>query len=389
MLQKTNPYSPGAGRKPVALVGRDTQIELWESELIRVEDGLDSRPMALYGLRGVGKTVLLSRMHEIALKKGWLSARFEPSSGKTLRELIYAEFESKLIEIATPGAGAKIRNALKTAISFRASIGMPGLASFGVDLSGVPGTNANTGDIAGDLQRYIKDLSGASEELGTGVSVLIDEAQDLADEDLAAISETIHRATQDGLRFVVALAGLPTLPGVLAKAKSYAERLYNYQSIERLSPDDVATALIEPAKSRGVAWESHAVRKVAHLSGGYPYFLQEYGSACWLAARGATIGMKDVNKAAPYAEEQLNKGFFKARWDRVSDAQKEYMRAMAECGNIEIYTKDISEKLGLPASAISQRRADLIKKGLIYAPRQGVIAFSVPLMATFINRLND
>jgi hypothetical protein len=389
MLQSNNPYSPGAGRKPAALVGRDKQIELWESELLRIESGLDSRPMALYGLRGVGKTVLLSRLHEMALGRGWLSARMEPNSRKTLREILYSEFESKLVEIASPRAGERVRRALKTALSFRASVGLPGLASFGIDLSGVSGSNANTGNISGDFQRYVKDLSAACEELGTGVSILIDEAQDLSIEDMETVSETIHRATQDGLRLVVALAGLPTLPGALAKAKSYAERLYHYHRIEKLSPADALTALTEPAKSKGALWEGPAANEIVRISDGYPYFLQEYGSACWLAAAESPIRMRDVKKAAPNAEKQLDDGFFRARWDRLSDAQKGYMRAMALCGDDEIYTKDISKKLGLPAPALSQRRADLIKKGLIYAPRQGVVTFSVPLMAQFIRRVFD
>jgi AAA+ ATPase superfamily predicted ATPase len=184
--RKDNPYSPGAGRKPVALVGRDVQLETWEGELNRIENGLDSRPLALYGLRGIGKTVLLSRMHETASGRGWFSARIEADAGKNLRESIGSAFDSKLTELAAPNAGEKILRALKTALSFNASIDMPGGYSFGIDLSGIAAPDASTGMLRMDIENYMKVLSDASEELGVGVALLIDEAQELSLDDFSA-----------------------------------------------------------------------------------------------------------------------------------------------------------------------------------------------------------
>jgi len=386
MLRKDNPYSPGAGRKPAALVGRDLQIETWIAELERIEKGLDSRPMVLYGLRGIGKTVLLARLHEAALERKWISIRFEANQEKDLREMISSELEARLSEIASPDAGKKLLKALKTALSFRADIGLPGLFSFGIDLSGVAGSMANTGSTAGDIQRLFKDLSDACADLGVGISLLIDEAQECSEEDLAAVSELAHRASQDGWRFVMGLAGLPTLPGLLAKAKSYSERLYGFHRLDPLSDSDATIALIEPARQNGVEWQKKAAAKVVVLSAGYPYFLQEYGSECWLAAQKSPIDMKTVEEAEILAHKQLDDGFFVARWDRTTKAQKEYMLAMAATGDEEVTTKQISDALGVPSSALSLRRSELIRKGLIYAPRQGVVAFTVPLMADFIKR---
>ena len=389
MLRKDNPYSPGAGRKPVALIGRDLQIETWQAELERIEKGLDSRPIVLYGLRGIGKTVLLARLHEIALGKKWLSVRFEATQGKNLRELVSHELEGRLTEIIGPGAGTRLLKALKTALSFRADIGLPGLFSFGIDLSNVSGSSANTGNTAGDIQRLFKDLSDAAVDLKCGVSLLIDEAQDLSEEDLSAVSELAHRATQNGWRFVMCLAGLPTLPGLLAKAKSYSERLYAFHNLNPLSDADAIIALTEPAKQNNVEWQKKAVAKVIELSAGYPYFLQEYGSECWLIAEKSPIDSKVVEKAEISAHKQLDAGFFIARWDRTTDTQKEYMQAMASAGGDEISTKLISSLMQKSVSTLSPVRSELIKKGLIYAPRKGYVAFTVPLMADFIKRQNE
>ncbi|MDR3363644.1 MAG: ATP-binding protein [Clostridiales Family XIII bacterium] len=386
---RNNPYSPGAGRKPVALVGRDVQIETWGAELSRIEKGLDSRPLVLYGLRGVGKTVLLSHMHEIAMERKWISARFEANRDKTLRELICKEFEEELAKLAAPNAGQTFLKALKTILSFRGSVGIPGGFSFGLDLSDVQGSNAGTGDFERDLLSLARDLSDVAKESKTGVSILIDEAQDLSEVGMSAISELIHRATQDGVRLVVALAGLPSLPGLLSKAKSYAERLYAYHKIEALPYEAAMEALVEPAHAEGVEWQADAVNKVISLTVGYPYFLQEYGSACWIEAKASPIRAVDVKRAAKTAIGQLDIGFFRSRWDRVTDAQKAYLRAMAVDGDTESSTKDIANRLGQTHAALTSRRAELIGKGLIYPSRHGFVAFTVPLMADFVGRQLD
>ena len=329
---------------------------------------------------------MLARLHESALEKKWISVRFEANQGKSLREMISSELDGRLSEIIEPSAGAKLMRALKTALSFRADIGLPGLFSFGIDLSGISGSAANTGNTAGDLQRLFSDLSAASAELGSGVSLLIDEAQELSSEDLAAVSELAHRASQDGLRLVICLAGLPTLPGLLAKAKSYSERLYAFHHLNPLSEADAFVALTEPARQNSVEWQRKAAAKVVDLSSGYPYFLQEYGSECWLIAKKSPIDSRDVEKAETLAHKQLDAGFFVARWDRTTEAQKEYMLAMASSGVEEVTTKQISDFLQKPVSALSPLRSELIKKGLIYSPRKGIVSFTVPLMADFIKR---
>jgi hypothetical protein len=218
---------------------------------------------------------------------------------------------------------------------------------------------------------------------------LIDEAQDLAGDDLAAISELVRRATQENLRLVVALAGLPTLPGVLSKAKSYAERLYEYKELQPLTPADAADAVIEPASQNGVKWDKKAVDEIVRVSRGYPYFLQEYGSACWLVADASPITIKDAVLAVKQATLTLDEGFFRSRWDKISDSQRAYLRAMALDNDSVSSTREIALRLNIQQTALSPRRAELIRKGLIFAPRTGEVAFSVPLLAGFMRRQTE
>jgi len=390
MDKKENPYSPGAGRIPFALAGREKSIEDFEAAMSRIEIGTDARPSALYGLRGVGKTVLLRDLYNRAKRKGWIAAYVEANPEKDMRTLIGEELEDVLADLAKPGAGESVLKAVKTVLSFiRVDVNVEGGVSFGVDLSKVGSSNAATGNISGDLGRVIRDLSFACEKTGVGIALFFDEAQDFKEEDLRAINTLAHRANQERYRLVITVAGLPTLPGRLAEISSYAERLYQYHELRELETSASREALIKPSAAKDVSWEESAVSDVVDTTAGFSYFIQEYGSAVWDLAESSPITKADVEVAKNAAIQQLDAGFFRSRWDRATDLQKSYMRAMAVDGDKPSKTTEIATRLGAEMKSISPRRSELISKGLIYSPQHGIVAFTVPQMAAFINRQVD
>jgi len=390
MDKRHNPYSPGAGRKPFALAGRESNIEDFEVAMSRIELGVDSRPIALYGLRGVGKTVLLRELYHKAKNNGWVVAFVEANPEKDIRALLGEELEDVLIDLAKPNAGEAVLRAVKTALSFiRFDVKADGGFSVGVDLSKTGSSNAATGNISGDLGRVVRDLSKACEKNGVGVALFFDEAQEFCADDLRAINMLTHRAMQERYRLVVTVAGLPTLPGKLAESNSYAERLYHFCELRELTPAASKAALLDPAAARGVIWEESAVEEVIRATAGFSYFIQEYGSAVWNIAEESPITLANAKAANEAAVQQLDEGFFRSRWDRASDLQKSYMRAMAADFDRPSQTADIADRLGVEANSISPRRAELIAKGLIYSPQHGTVAFTVPQMAAFINRQGE
>jgi hypothetical protein len=353
--------------------------------LDRVEIGRSAQPFVLYGLRGVGKTVLLSDFRREAEKRDWLVAQFEAGSGKSLREALGEALHASLADLARPSAGRRLMKALKTALSFKASYDQAGTWNFGVDLSGASGGGADTGVLETDLRKLVHDLAAAAEEEGVGLAILIDEAQDLEPADRVAVCAIAHAAAQDDWRVLFALAGLPSLPRVLAEAKSYAER-FNYEKIEELRGAVASEALTKPAADDGVEWEPEAVNLIVGESSGYPYFLQQFGQDTWNAAVGPGITYDDARVGAANGRASLDGGFFRARWDRATRAEQNYMRAMAEDGDKVSSSGEIAARLGRRATSFGPTRASLIAKGLVYAPEHGVIAFTVPGMAGFINR---
>jgi hypothetical protein len=211
--------------------------------------------------------------------------------------------------------------------------------------------------------------------------------QQLSRQDLSAICTACHEAGQREIPFYIAGAGLPNLPGVLAEAKSYAERLFDYSRLGPLPDTDAERALIVPAAAIGVQWQPGAADRVLAASAGYPFFLQTFGRHTWDSAPGpSVISDEDAAVGVAIGVEQLDRGFFRARWDRATRYQRQYLTAMAEDGDGPSNSGDIAQRLERIASSLGPVRADLIARGLVYAPEHGQIAFTVPGMAEFIGR---
>lgn len=380
-----NPYVPGAGRKPAALVGRDSVVRSWDVALQRAEAGVTDQPFVLYGLRGVGKTVLLSQLRRDAQAREWWVVQLEAGGGASLRKMLGEGLYEPLSDISRPSAGRRVLKALKTALSFKASYDESGTWTFGVDLAGVAGGGADSGVLDTDLRKIVKDVSLAAQEEGVGLAVLIDEAQDLTGEELITLAVVAQAAAQDGWPVLFGLAGLPSLPQTLAEAKSYSER-FQFTYIERLSQSDAESALVLPALAAGVHWTEDALAHVVTAAGRYPYFIQQFGQESWNAAGGSQVELADARVGVASGQQQLDNGFFRARWDRTTPSEKAYLRAMCPEGDAGIGSGEVASRMGRSLATLGPARAKLISKGLVYAPDHGVVAFTVPGMAAFIER---
>lgn len=342
--------------------------------------------MVLYGLRGVGKTVLLQRMKKDAEGRGWITAKMEAGSGKDLRQGLGEALYGPLSDLVRPNAGTRLLKALRTAASFKASYDSAGTWSFGLDLTNVAGGGADSGVLETDLTKLIKDLSAAAASDGVGLAILIDEAQDLTTGELTALCAVVHEASQENWPLLVALAGLPSLPKDLAEAKSYAERLFDYHQVHTLSPDQARAAIEGPSRAVEVAWDGQALESVLDASSGYPYFLQQFGESAWEVAEKSPITPADATTAIRLGTLALDIGFFRSRWDRATPRERDYLRAMATDDGMDSSSGEIARRLGRSLASLGPTRAGLINKGLVYAPEHGKVSFTVPNMHSFIQR---
>jgi uncharacterized RDD family membrane protein YckC len=384
-----NPYAPGAGRRPPELAGRSDELRRFEVLLARMEHGRSDRGVMLTGLRGVGKTVLINELRAEAERRGWIVGKVEAGGGRPLRVLAAQSLHHGLRSVqGQHGAQGRLRRALAVFKAFSLTVAPDGGLALGIDIDPASG-RADTGDLELDLAELIVDLGETSMDLGIGTLLLVDEMQDLERMELAALAGACHEAGQRDLPVAVVGAGLPNLPTSLTAAKSYAERLFEYRGIGPLDSEDAAAALTRPADGLGARWEQGALDVVLAASAGYPYFLQVYGRSTWDLASSNPIRPLDAELGVAAAQRELDFGFYGSRWDRATPSQRTYLRALAEGGEAPQTTGEVARRLGRRPSDVSVARDQLIRKGLLFAPDRGSIAFTVPGMASFVFRQPD
>src|SRR6266511_3902232 len=379
-----NPYTPGAGSRPPALPGRDEEIEAFRVLLARLKLGRPEKSMLITGLRGVGKTVLLNTFEAIAEEAGFRTAKSEITHETEFRPLI-ARLARRALLAISPAKRMKER-ARRAAAVFKAfTLRTPEGLEIGVDVEAMLG-RADSGDLGDDLSDLFVALGEAAAEHETGIVFLLDEVQFLDRAELEALIAALHQVSQRELPLTLAGAGLPQLPALTGAAKSYAERLFRFPTIDRL-PDQAARDALElPARAEGVDYERAATTRILELTEGYPYFLQEYGRHVWNVAAGPTIS-GDVERAHDLVQLDLDESYFRVRIGRATKAELAYLAAMAHLGAGPYRSGEIAAKLGRPGpESVAPTRARLIEKGLIYSPSYGLNEFTVPQFDAFIRR---
>ena len=388
MDPRQNPYAPGAGTTPPELAGRDELIERAAIALDRIRTGKSARSFILYGLRGVGKTVLLNRIRLDAEARGIAGVKVEAPEERSLPALLVPALRATLFRLSR---GEVLKDSLLK--------GMRALASFTnalkvkyqdieISIDADPETGlADSGDLDTDLTDLILTLGHAADERATAIVLFIDELQHVPEDQLASLIAALHNASQEQLPITMVAAGLPQLIGRTGDAKSYAERLFEFALVDRLGANDARDALVVPASKEGVAFEPDAVSEILRQTSGYPYFLQEWGKHSWDVAEASPIGLDDALRATAEALAELDASFFRVRFDRLTPAQRRYMRAMAELGPGPHRSGDIAHILNRQVTSVAPMRSALIAKGMIYSPAHGDTAFTVPLFDDFMKRI--
>ncbi len=382
-----NPFSPGAGTPPPELAGRDTILEQARVLLGRIKAGRPEKSLLLTGLRGVGKTVLLNELERVAQGDGYRTILVEAHEGKSLAVLLAPQLRRLLFDLDRIAlAGDRVKRGLAVLRSFIGAIKITvGEVDIGLDIEPERGT-ADSGDLEVDLPEVFVALGEAARERRTSIALLIDEIQYSRAMELSALIMAKHKMQQRQLPVVLVGAGLPILPGLAGESKSYAERLFHFPEIGPLRQADAFRALQEPVKAAGVKFAPDALREIFRMTQGYPYFLQEWGYQAWNQATATPISLQVVQQASALVAERLDENFFRVRFDRLTPAEKLFLRAMSELGSGPYRTSDVAEKLGVQIGKLGPRRAGLIKKGMIYSPAYGDIAFTVPLFDQFMRR---
>ena len=383
-----NPYAPGAGTPPPQLAGRDDLRQSVRVALARIRLGRPAKSLLMVGLRGVGKTVLLESMREEARAAGIRTLSVEAPENRSLPALLAPQLRQALLQLSS--------NEKAKDLAHRALRGLAGFAAalkvkyqdieVAIDLEPEPGL-ADNGDLEMDLQALLEAAGLAAKEAELALALFVDELQYVEEEELAALIISLHLTAQRRLPVVMVGAGLPQLRARTGRAKSYAERLFDFPEVGPLGAEAARTAIVKPAEDEGVTIDDDALERIVQETHGYPYFLQEWGKHSWDVAAGPSIGIADVERASNVVVAALDEGFFRVRFDRLTTSEKRYLRAMSELGPGPHRSGDIARALGLKVTSLGPARAQLISKGMIWSPGHGDTAFTVPLFDQFMRRI--
>lgn len=383
-----NPYAPGAGTQPPELAGRDEVREAARIALARTKIGRPSKSMLMVGLRGVGKTVLLDRIREDAEVNGIYTLRIEAPENRSLPSILAPQLRRALLQLSHRKAARRLAQ--------RALRGLAGFASalkvkyedieVGLDFDPEPGL-ADNGDLETDLQDLFEAVGEAAKAGGSCLALFVDELQYVPEDELAALITALHRTAQRRLPVTMVGAGLPQVRGRMGRAKSYAERLFDFPDIGPLSPEDAKLAIAKPAQDEGVEIEASALDTIVAKTQCYPYFLQEWGKHVWDVAERSPITASSVEVASSQAIAALDESFFLVRFDRLTPLEKRYLRAMSQLGAGPHRSGSITQILDRNVTSLAPTRSQLIDKGMVWSPSHGDTAFTVPMFDEFMLRI--
>ena len=383
-----NPFNPGAGVSPPELAGRSEVLSQAITALERTKRGRHAKSLMILGLRGVGKTVLLNEIAREASERGYLTEQIEARDGEDLRQLLIHALRKVLLQLDRSAQAIEaVKRSLRVLRSF---IGNVTASAGGVDVTlGVDPESgqADSGYLEADIKDVLVAAARAAQAASRPVALLIDELQYVPRTELGALIRAIHAINQAGLPLLLFGAGLPQLAGQAGDAKSYAERLFDFPRLDRLQEEDAYKAIREPVEEEGARIEDSALAEIYAQTRGYPYFLQEWGYNAWNAAADKVITVGAAIAATDQSIRKLDQSFFRVRFDRLTPLERDYMRYLAELGEGPQRSSDVAKAMGRGGSSLGPTRDNLIKKGMIYAPEHGLIAFTVPLFDEFMRRV--
>lgn len=382
-----NPFAPGAGTPPPAFAGREELLEKARIALLRVREGRAAKSLLLIGLRGVGKTVLLNRILELAEGEGYRALLIETTEGMDIGQLLLPPLRRILLALdRLEGANEQVKRGFRVFRSFAKSLKVKvGDIEVSLGIEDEKGV-ADTGNLETDLPDLLVAVAQAGAARKVPIALIVDELQYLSEEELSALILAMHKIAQKQLPLILFGAGLPQLVGQSGKSKSYAERLFEFSEVGPLSRQHAISALDQPVRREGVYFTTDALDEIVATTLGYPYFLQEWGYHVWNAATASPITAQMVRDAEPATIRSLDESFFRVRFDRLTPREKDYLRGMAELGPGPHRSGDVAEGLGVAVASVAPIRSSLIKKGMIYSPAHGDTAFTVPLFDAYLKR---
>lgn len=394
-MKYPNPYTPGAGFMPVYLAGREQLLEEAERYLEAIERGYPQQSVIYYGLRGVGKTVLLNAIENIADNRNILYEHVEIKERKSQKSS-EGYFEQQIVNICKKFLYAMsmketAKSLLKRAFGVLKGFSVtyhPEDGSFSAKWESEKIEYIGTGELSSDMTDLFVAMGKAASESGSTICFFIDEIQYMKEYEMEALIGAVHRCNQLRLPIMIFGAGLPKILKTMGDTKSYTERLFRFEEVGALNREEAEYAVTAPAADWNISYTKKALEKIVEITEKYPYFIQAFCSVIWDHTEKDTIEEQDVEKVINQFWGEMDRGFFMVRFERCTKKEKQFMFAMVKCGELPCTISNVAVIMKKRVTEISTFRAQLINKGLIYATGHAEIDFTVPQFDRFLKRMN-
>jgi hypothetical protein len=381
-----SPYTPGEVAREIP--GRAVQLAQMDERLAYMIElhRLVGRVRVDIAARGIGKTSLLREVQRRAEARGALTVWVTAGEDIGLIPALAAEIHRQTHDWKAD-ARARLRELLE---HLTVSVGVPGIARVEAtwDVDSPPARGVR------EFEEVVRETAASAQHEGrTGVVLFIDEIQSADPDGLRTLGYAWQHLQSEGSDIPAAVfaAGLPNSPEAIASVVTFSER-FAYRPLERL-PDEAATiALGGPARALGVEWDSAALDEAVAAAQGYPYTLQLIGDATWAAAgypsAGARLTAAHLHDGQAAMRADLN-ALFRARWEKATIGEQEFIRSMAALGNRLVRRGELARAMGVTSDELSVPRARLIDKGIIDVAGRGELQFTIPGFAEFVRMHTD
>ena len=351
--RRGNPFKPTAGMNPPELIGRDAILDDFIDSLEN-GPGAPERLMRVSGVRGVGKTVLLNAMGDIARDRGYTVVDVASNKG----------FCDRILAALTRGSA---------------------LSSISVSPS-ILGVQAGSIELTKSPTSLGEAMFRASQR--NGLFVTLDEIQDAPIDELRELGNEVQLLIRRGANVAFAFAGLPTAvdDAVGADALTFLQRAKHVE-LSRLPDYEVGTSFADTVARAGGTLCAEAAELMTRAAAGYPFMVQLVGYYTWQAAarrETSVIGPEDAERGIARARENFDSMVIGPALRRLPDRQTEYLAAMAHCERQPASTAEVSRRMGLTTKDTSSYRKRLIDAALIEAAGYGKVSFAIPYMLEYL-----
>lgn len=384
---KINPYRPGAGLMPTYLAGRDEDIQNVEEMFNALTMNIPTPSVIFSGLRGVGKTVLINRLQNIAEEKEIFCRHIEVEERKDFISQIAACSQAFLRKISSK---EKFKHLIQKPLDAIKSLIVsfdPNDNTFSLSLQDRELYKSNS--LTQSLTEVFVSVGEIAYKTETPICFFVDEIQYMKQSELGSLIAALHRTNQLGYPIMIVGAGLPKIYKMLSEEKSYSERLFLYKEIDSLTYEQSCNAIEEPLKKFGVTYTEEALKRIVDITKGYPFFIQQMCQVVYKNTNEKVINERHVEECVGEFFATLDTGFFKVRYERCAESDKKFIFAMVKCGELPCTISNVAKNLHKNVNSISTTRAQLVSKGIIYPVRYKELDFTVPEFSGYIQRLEE